>query len=81
VMLRLPVYERRATDYQFDWPSHSELIWCNFTQCSAPAKRNALTKGANGFETTGRGNGQKAPAPASGTFSFVTPKGGRDRNF
>jgi predicted lipoprotein with Yx(FWY)xxD motif len=32
-----------------------------------------VTKGANGFETTGSGNAVKAPSPATGTFSFATP--------
>ena len=32
-----------------------------------------VTKGPDGFETLGSGNGLKAPSPASGTFSFVTP--------
>jgi predicted lipoprotein with Yx(FWY)xxD motif len=32
-----------------------------------------VIKGANGFETTGSGNGLKAPSPATGTFSFVNP--------
>lgn len=35
--------------------------------------KEGVTKGANGFEATGTGNGVKAPAPATGTFSFVTP--------
>lgn len=32
-----------------------------------------VTKGSNGFATTGSGDGVKAPSPATGTFSFVTP--------
>jgi len=32
-----------------------------------------VTKGANGFEVTGSGSGVKAPSPATGSFSFVTP--------
>jgi len=32
-----------------------------------------VTKGPNGFEVLGTGNGLKAPSPATGTFSFVTP--------
>lgn len=32
-----------------------------------------VTKGANGFETTGSGNGLKALAPTTGIFSLVTP--------
>lgn len=36
------------------------------------SKENVM-KGPNGFETTGSGNGVKAPSPATGTFSFVTP--------
>jgi predicted lipoprotein with Yx(FWY)xxD motif len=32
-----------------------------------------VTKGPNGFEVLGSGNGLKAPSPATGTFSFVTP--------
>ena len=35
--------------------------------------KEGVIKGANGFETTGTGNGVKAPSPATGTFSFVTP--------
>jgi predicted lipoprotein with Yx(FWY)xxD motif len=36
------------------------------------SKENVI-KGPNGFEATGSGNGVKAPSPATGTFSFVTP--------
>jgi predicted lipoprotein with Yx(FWY)xxD motif len=32
-----------------------------------------VTQGPNGFEATGSGDKLKAPAPATGTFSFVTP--------
>jgi predicted lipoprotein with Yx(FWY)xxD motif len=35
--------------------------------------KEGVIKGANGFETTGSGNGVKAPSPATGTFSFVKP--------
>jgi predicted lipoprotein with Yx(FWY)xxD motif len=35
--------------------------------------KETVMKGPQGFETTGSGNGLKAPSPASGTFSFVTP--------
>jgi predicted lipoprotein with Yx(FWY)xxD motif len=36
------------------------------------SKENVI-KGPQGFQTTGSGNGLKAPSPATGTFSFVTP--------
>jgi predicted lipoprotein with Yx(FWY)xxD motif len=36
------------------------------------SKENVMN-GPNGFETTGNGSGLKAPSPASGTFSLVTP--------
>lgn len=35
--------------------------------------KEGVTKGPNGFEVLGSGNGVKAPSPATGTFSFVTP--------
>jgi predicted lipoprotein with Yx(FWY)xxD motif len=35
--------------------------------------KEGVMKGPNGFEVTGSGNGAKAPSPATGTFSFVTP--------
>jgi predicted lipoprotein with Yx(FWY)xxD motif len=35
--------------------------------------KEGVTKGANGFEVIGSGNGVKAPSPSTGTFSFVKP--------
>jgi predicted lipoprotein with Yx(FWY)xxD motif len=35
--------------------------------------KEGVTKGPNGFEVLGSGNGLKATSPATGTFSFVTP--------
>lgn len=35
--------------------------------------KEGVTKGPQGFETTGSGNGLKAPSPATGAFGFVTP--------
>jgi len=35
--------------------------------------KEGVTKGANGFEVLGSGNGVKAPSPGTGTFSLVSP--------
>jgi predicted lipoprotein with Yx(FWY)xxD motif len=35
--------------------------------------KEGVTKGPNGFEVMGSGNGVKAPSPANGIFSFVNP--------